>query len=72
MDQIIDKAAQRATLGLRVGKGAMLMSVEVTPAGLLGIAALVSSILLATAVLVHTAKGAAGRARTTRNDVTRR
>jgi uncharacterized integral membrane protein len=72
MDDSIDKAAQRATLEFRVGRGAMLMSVEVTPAGLLAIGALVSGILLSTAVLVHTAKSAAGRARTTRNDVTRR
>lgn len=49
----------RAKAALVFGRRArMSASVRVTSAGIVSIAVLVSSILLSTAVLVHTAKGA--------------
>ena len=48
---------QRATIKLRAGKHARVSArVEVTPTGLLAIGALVSSILLSSAVIVRAAK----------------
>ena len=49
----------RAKVTILFGRRArMTASVKVTSAGIVSIAVLVSSILLSTAVLVHTAKGA--------------
>jgi hypothetical protein len=50
---------QRASLAVRIGRRwGVSASVEVTPAGLLAIGGLVSSILLSTAVLVRSATAA--------------
>jgi hypothetical protein len=54
---------QRATVSLRVGKRTQFSAdVKITSGGLLSIAALVSTILLATAVLVDTAAKAEAKA----------
>jgi len=58
MKNLIHRAAsyQRANATLRFGRRAKLSAtVEVTSGGLLSIGALVSTILLSTAVLVHVA-----------------
>ena len=54
---------QRAAVSLKLGRRRRLSAtVEVTPAGLLAIGGLVSSILLSTAVLVRSAAAAKARA----------
>lgn len=59
---------QRASLKLHFGKRAKLsLRVDVTPDGLLAIGALVSSILLSTAVIVAVAVG--GKKRTALPDI---
>lgn len=55
----VQSSRQRATVLVQFGRRRRLSaSVEVTPAGLLAIGGLVSSILLSTAVLVRTAVSA--------------
>lgn len=55
----VQTSRQRATVLVQFGRRRRLSaSVEVTPAGLLAIGGLVSSILLSTAVLVHSAASA--------------
>ncbi|WP_445193684.1 hypothetical protein ACT009_07360 [Sphingomonas sp. Tas61C01] len=50
-------APQHASLTVAIGKrSALKADVTVTPSGLLAIGALVSSILLSTAVIVHAAR----------------
>ncbi|WP_185964989.1 hypothetical protein [Glacieibacterium frigidum] len=49
------QAPQHAELHARWGKARVRMTVDVTPAGLLAIGGLVSSILLSTAVIVRVA-----------------
>jgi hypothetical protein len=59
----VTSGRQRATVFVQLGKRRRLgASVEVTPAGLLAIGGLVSSILLSTAVLVRSAAGAKAQA----------
>jgi hypothetical protein len=59
----VTNGRQRARMFVRLGKRRGLgASVEVTPAGLLAIGGLVSSILLSTAVLVRSAAGAKAQA----------
>jgi hypothetical protein len=59
----VTNGRQRATVFVQLGKRRRLgASVEVTPAGLLAIGGLVSSILLSTAVLVRSATAAKAQA----------
>jgi hypothetical protein len=57
MAQPIDPSrSQRAAISIEAGGGRLDAEVTVTPAGLLAIGALVSSILLASAVIVRAAR----------------
>lgn len=56
-----DPVANRAALRLRIGQADLSVRIRMTPAGLVAMAGLVSSILLSTAALVQVASTPARR-----------